>query len=164
MNKTAIFVLIVLIWFSPCLADEKIFTWTDENGVKRFGDRPPDDIKHYDTIKIPQDKSGYVKPAEGSRPEYDQMIENIRQEKQLTEEERIKAEADRAAKEKLDAETRKKERIEAELKSLQEQVDNLKKRPIGRAFSLNVKNARIGEIEKQINLLKNSPDEYFRNR
>jgi glutamyl-tRNA reductase len=92
------------------------------------------------------------------------MIENIRQEKQLTEQERIQAGADRAAEEKRGEDARKKERIEAERRQLQEKIDDLKKRPTSRAYSQNLKNARIGEIEKQLDKLKNSPDEYFKNR
>lgn len=164
MKKAVIYVFIVMLWVCPCLADENIYTWIDNNGVKRFSDRQPDDVKHYDIIRISPDKSEFGAPAGGSRPEYDQMIENIRQDKQLTEQERTQAGADRAAEEKRDEDARKKDRIEAEQKQLQEKIDDLKKRPTGRAYSQSLKNARIEEIEKQIDKLKNSPDEYFQGK
>jgi len=164
MKRAAIYVFIVILWVCPCLADENIYTWIDKNGVKRFSDRQPDDVKHYDTIRISPDQSEFGAPAGESRPEYDQMIENIRQEKQLTEQERIQAGADRVSEEKRGEEARKKERIEAERRQLQEKIDDLKKRPTGRAYSQSLKNARIGEIEKQLDKLKNAPDEYFKNR
>lgn len=164
MKRSAVFVFIIMFWVYPCFADENIYTWTDKNGVKRFSDRQPDEVKHYDTIRISPDQSKFGAPAEESRPEYDQMIENIRQEKQLTEQERIQAEADRVSEEKSNADTRKKERIEAERKQLQEKIDDLKKRPTGRAYSQSLKNARIEEIEKQLDKLKKSPDEYFQNK
>lgn len=164
MKRAAIYVFVVIFWVCPCLADENIYTWTDKNGVKRFSDRQPDDVKNYDTRRISPDQSEFGAPAGDSRPEYDQMIENIRQEKQLTEQERIQAGADRVSEEKRKADVRKKERIETERKQLQEKMDDLKKRPTGRTYSQSLKNARIEEIEKQLDKLKNSPDEYFQNR
>lgn len=164
MKRAAISVFLVMLWVCPGHAGENIYTWTDKNGVKRFSDRQPDDVKHYDTTRIPPNKSKYGDPAGGSSPEYDQMIESLKQEKQQTELERIQAEADREAKEKLDADDRMKGRIEAEQRQLQEKIDDFKKRPISRAYSLSMKNARIGETEKQLDKLKNSPDEYFQNR
>lgn len=158
MKRAAVSVFVVMLWVCPCLADENIYTWTDKNGVKRFSDRQPEDVKHYDTIRIPPDQSEYGAPAGGSRPEYDQMIESIRQKKQQTEQERIQTEADRAAEEKRNADARKKERIEAERRQLQEKIDDIKKRPTGRTYSQSLKNAQIGEIEKQLDKLKNSPD------
>ena len=158
MKRSAVFVFVIMLWGCPCLADENIYTWIDNNGVKRFSDRQPDDVKHYDTIRISPGQSEYGTPAGGSRPEYDQMIESIRQEKQQTEQERIQVGADRAAEEKRDEDARKKDRVEAERRQLQEKIDDLKKRPAGRAYSQSLKNARIEEIEKQLDKLKNSPD------
>jgi len=164
MKKAVIYLSVIILWSCPCLADENIYTWTDKNGVKRFSDRQPDDVKHYDTIRIAPDQSEFGTVAGDSRPEYDQMIENIRQEKQLTEQERIQAGADRVAEEKRSSYAHKKERIEAEQKRLQEKIDGLKKRLTGRAYSQSLKNAQIGEIEKQIDKLNNSPDEYFQGK
>jgi hypothetical protein len=163
MKKAAISVLVVILWICPCFAGENIYTWTDKNGVKRFSDQPPPDAE-YETITIPPDRPEGGVVSGGTRPNYEHMIESIRQEKLQTEQKRVQAEADCADKEKLDAEIRKKELIEAERKSLQKKIDDAKRRPTGRAFSQNVKNARIGEIEKQLERLKNSPDEYFQNR
>ena len=164
MKRSAIYVFVVIFWVCPCLADENIYTWTDKNGVKRFSDRQPEDVKHYDTIKISPGQSEFGAPDGDSRSEYDQMIENIRQEKQLTDQERIQAGADRVSEEKRNADTRKKERIDDERRQLQEKIDDLKKRPIGRAYSQSLKNARIEEIERQLDKLKNSPDEYFQGK
>ena len=164
MKRAAISVFVVMFWVCPCLAGENIYTWTDNNGVKRFSDRQPDGVKHYDTIRISPDQSKYGASDGGSRSEYDQMIEKVRQEQQQTEQERIQAGADRATEEKRDEDAHKKERIEAERRQLQEKIDDLKKRPTGRAYSQSLKNARIEEIEKQLDKLKNSPDEYFQGK
>ena len=164
MKKTVIYVLISVLWVSPCLADVAIYTWTDKNGIKRYSDRPPEDVKHYETIVVPPEDSESAEPSIENRPEYDQMIDAIRLEKRKTDQERIKSEADRVAKGKLDEETRKKERVEAELKQLQQKIDEAKKRPVGRGYGQSQKNARIGEIEKQIDKLKNSPAEYFQGK
>jgi hypothetical protein len=164
MKRSAVFVFVIILWGCPCLAGENIYTWTDKNGVKRFSDRQPEDVKHYDTIRISPDHPEFGAPAGDIRPEYDQMIESIRQEKQQTDKARIQAEADRAAEEKRNADAREKERIEAERRQLQEKIDDLKKRPTGRTYSQSLKNARIEEIEKQLDRLKTSPDEYFQNR
>ncbi|MBU2620908.1 MAG: DUF4124 domain-containing protein [Proteobacteria bacterium] len=164
MKRAAVSVFVIMLWVCPCLADENIYTWTDNDGVKRFSDRQPEDVKHYDTIKISPEQSEYKETAGGSRTEYDHMIESIRQEKQQTEQERIQGEADRTAEEKRNVETRKNERIEAERRQLQEKIDDLKKRPTSRAYSQSLKNARIEEIEKQLDKLKNSPDEYLQKR
>lgn len=163
MKKAAISLLVVMLSVCPSLAAEKIYTWTDKNGVKRFSDQPPVGTE-YEILTIAPDNPEVGGVRGSSRPDYDHMMESIRQEKLQNEQERARAEADRADEKKANAETLKKERIEAERKSLQEKIDDLKKRPTGRAFSQNVKNARIGEIEKQIDKLKNSPDEYFQGK
>ena len=164
MKRSAVFLFVIILWGCLCLADENIYTWTDKNGVKRFSDRQPEDVKHYDAIRVSPGQSEFGAPAGDSRSEYDQMIESVRQEQQQTEQERIQAGADRATEEKRDEDAHKKERIEAERRQLQEKIDDLKKRTPGRAYGQSLKNARIEEIEKQIDKLKNSPDEYFKNR
>jgi len=162
MQKAAISLIIIALWFYPCLAAENIYNWTDENGIKRFSDQPPPrSVKQYKTIEVPPDQSTEQEPGVGSRPGYDSMVEKIRSE---TEQGGIQGEASGAAEEKRNPESNINERVEAERRRLNEKIDAINKRPLSRTYNHSFKQARIDEIQKQLDKLNKSPDEYFQNQ
>jgi hypothetical protein len=164
MKKAGIYTFLFMLFSMPCLAGETIYTWRDNNGVKRFSDYPPEHVKYYDTIAVPPEDSESPGYEEGSRHEYDQMIEKIRREKRQDEMGRIQAEKDRADNEKKKKEENFKNRVEAEIKDLEGKIVEINKKPVSRSYSLSRKNAQIAEIERQLEKLKNTPEEYFKSR
>jgi hypothetical protein len=162
MKKTAISILIIVLWICPGLAGDNIYIWTDKNGVRRFSDQPPPrDVKHYGTIEVrpsEQEESGE------SRPGYGGSAENVKSEAEQRGQESVNNENSGAAEEKREAESDMKARIEAERQRLNEKIDAINKRPLSRTYNHSFKQARIDEIQKELDRLKNSPEEYFKNQ
>ena len=165
MQKAAISVLVIVLWVCPGLAAENIYNWTDENGIRRFSDQPPPrNVKQYKTIQVPPDQSYEQEKAADKLQGYDSTVERDKGETRQGEQESIQGETSRAAEEKQKAESGMKARVEAERQRLNEKIDAINKRPLSRTYDNSFKNARIDEIQKQLDNLNNSPDEYFQNR
>ncbi|MFO7665935.1 MAG: DUF4124 domain-containing protein [Desulfobacterales bacterium] len=165
MKKTTISVLFILLWVCPVLAGENIYNWTDKNGIKRFSDQPPpQNVKQYKTIHVPPDQSSKQEPGADNRQGYDSMVENVKVETLQREQERVKEEASRAAEEKRKAESVMKAKIEAERQRLNERIDAINKRPMSRTYDQSFKQARINEIQRLLDKLNSSPDEYFQSQ
>jgi hypothetical protein len=165
MQKVAISVLVIVLWVCPGLAAENIYNWTDKNGIRRFSDQPPPrNVKQYKTIQVPPDQSSEQEPAVDKRPGYDSMVENVKGETRQGEQESIQGEASRTAEEKRNAESSMKARVEAERQRLNEKIEAINKRPLSRTYDHSFKQARIDEIQKELDKLNNSPEEYFQNR
>jgi hypothetical protein len=47
---------------------------------------------------------------------------------------------------------------------LNEKIDALNRRPLSRSYDLSYKQARINEIQKQLDKLNSSPEEYFQSK
>ena len=157
--------LFILLWVCPVLAAENIYNWTDKNGIKRFSDQPPpQNVKQYKTIQVPPDQSSKQETGVDNRPGYDSMVENVKGEMRQSEQEMVQEEASRAAEEKRKAESVMKARVEAERQRLNEKIDAINKRPLSRTYDQSFKQARINEIQKQLDKLNNSPDEYFQSK
>lgn len=164
MQKAAISALFIVLWVCPILAAD-IYNWTDKNGIKRFTDQPPPpNVKQYKTIQVPPDKSSGQETGVDNRTGYDSMVENVKGETFQREQEKLQEEASRAAEEKRKAESVMKARIEAERQRLNEKIDAVNKRTLSRTYDQTFKQARINEIQKQIDKLNNSPEEYFQNQ
>jgi len=165
MQKAAISVLLIMLWVYPGLATENIYNWTDKNGIKRFSDQPPPpNVKQYSTIQIPLEQSSGQAPGADNRSGYDSMVEKAKGETWQHEQESIQREASKAAEEKRKAESGMKARIEAERQRLNEKIDAINKRPLSRTYDQSFKQARINEIQKQLDKINNSPDEYFQSQ
>ena len=165
MQRAAVSALVILLWICPALAAENIYNWTDKDGVRRFSDQPPPrNVKQYKTIQIQPEESSEKEPAAGSRPGYESMVEKVKGEIRQSEQESVQGEVSRSAEEKQKAESDMKARIEAERQRLNEKIDAINKRPLSRTYDHSFKNARINEIQKELDKLNNSPDEYFQSQ
>ncbi len=144
---TMVFVALLLI-VSPVAADT-IYIWTDENGVKRFSNQLPEGVEDYET-----EQGASLDGEGGERPEFDRMIEEVKQQNRQSDIEREeeaarrKAEAERKAKEEKEA------RIAAERARLQEQIDALNNRALSPTFTQGMRDHQIRQIQEQIDALK----------
>lgn len=162
MKKTAAAVIVTALWVGTCLAGGNIYNWTDKNGVRRFSDQPPPrDVKHYGTIETRP--SEQEEPAE-SKPGYGGSADNVKSEAEQRGQESVNTENSGAAEEKRETESDMKARIEAERQRLNEKIDAINRRPLSRTYNHSFKQARIDEIQKELDRLKNSPEEYFKNQ
>lgn len=143
------FVLFAFLLGVPAIPAELIYTWTDESGVQRFSDQPPEDKADFDTIPAaPPSREN------GTRQEYLRMMEQVEQERHRREREaRREAEA-RAQEEKQRAEAERRARIDAERRRLQDQIDELNNRAMSPYFTQGMRDAQIEEIQEKIDALE----------
>ncbi|MFH2045058.1 MAG: DUF4124 domain-containing protein [Pseudomonadota bacterium] len=119
---TIIFVLIILCVYQV-FADENVYSWTDDKGVKHFGNQKPHDGIKYDKTKaIPSSPE-----SEKIRPGYTALVEDaknqVRQHKLEIEQKKIR----RVEEEKQKDE---KEKLEKKIAELSEKIKEIENRPI----------------------------------
>ncbi|MBU1052538.1 MAG: DUF4124 domain-containing protein [Proteobacteria bacterium] len=119
---TIIFVLIILCVY-PVFADENVYSWTDDKGVKHFGNQKPHDGIKYDKTKAIKSST----ESERIRPGYTALVEDaknlVRQHKLEVDQEKIR----RAEEEKQKAE---KEKLEKKIAELSDKIKEIENRPV----------------------------------
>lgn len=148
MNKIIALLIALNMLTAPAIADT-IYMWTDENGVKRFSDQPPEGVETYETEEsVPSTGDGET------RDDFERMVEEVKRENRQAdirrekEAARQKAEEARKAKEKRDA------RIQAERDRLQEKIDELNNRALSPTFTQGMRDHQIQKIREQIDALE----------
>jgi hypothetical protein len=147
----------ILLWTPASNAD--IYTWTDENGVKHFGNQPPDNAAD---AKVVFEEEPYNEAADKQRTskQNEEITELIRE---LDEEE--KQQAAEARKKATEAEKSRKptreERIADEQGRLEAIIADLVEKPLEFYGSERNKRARIGYYRYRLETLLSDPDKYF---
>ncbi len=148
--------------FVPILNAGSIYTWTDENGVKRYSNEaPPDDSKDLKVIKeIPHTQ------ADDDRSR--QNVEKLEQVLEAQEAEKKAAEIEKEQKnKKIDAGKKKtakstlNKKVLLEKERLQNEIRRIEQLAIGGPYSLAMKKSKIKEYQDKLALLESSPEEYF---
>lgn len=152
-----IFLIGILLWVQALNAD--IYSWTDENGVKHFGNQPPDNATD---AKMVFKEEPYNAEADRQRTakENRELTETIRN---LEEEEQRQAAEDRkrAAEAEQNKEPTRNERIEAEKERLETKIAELEAKPLKYFGSEKIKLGRIGYYRNRLKTLNTDPDKYF---
>ena len=152
-----IFLMGILLWVPASNAD--IYTWTDENGVKHFGNQPPENATD---AKVVFEEEPYDAAADQQRTDT--------QNKELTEllrdlEEQERQQAAEARRKAAEAEQNRKptqqERVEAERQRLEEKIAELEEKPLEYFGSQKNKRVRIGYYRYRLEELTSNPDKYF---
>lgn len=152
----------LVLLFVPDLNAGSIYTWTDENGVKRYSNAAPgEDAKDVEVIKeIPHTQADNEKSGQNAK-KLEQVLEELEAENKAAEIEReqknkkIEAEKKKTALDKLN----KKVLIEKE--RLQNEIRRIEQLAIGGPYSLAMKKTKITEYQDKLDLLERSPEEYF---
>ena len=149
--------LLSLMFISPLHAD--IYSWTDNNGVKHFSNKPPP--KNTNSVVEVKREHVYNEAAdeqrwELERVEWDALLQKLKSNEDQ-EEEVIEADAEK----KGDAKSIK-EKIERERYLLQAEIARLEKMPAS-SFSgqLDGKRASISYYRARIQMLEGDPKRYF---
>jgi hypothetical protein len=141
--------LICFLLIVPALPADSIYTWTDENGVKRFSNKKPDHITDFEVIPaVPAGED------DGKREAYLRMMEQVERERRQRELEVQREAAARAEEEKQKAQAERQAHIDAERNRLQRQIDDLNNRALSIYFTQGMRDAQIEEIQKQIDALE----------
>lgn len=154
---TIIFLLGILVWVPASNAD--VYSWTDENGVKHFGNQPPDNASDVKMIfkEEPYDAAADQQRTEAQNQELTELIRDLEEEEQ-----RQAAEArKRAAEAARNRQPTQEERIEAERQRLEAKIAELEEKPLDFFGSQKNKRVRIGYYRYRLEALNSDPDKYF---
>jgi hypothetical protein len=147
----------ILLWVPASYAD--VYTWTDENGVKNFGNQPPENAANVKLIfkEKPHDAAADQQRAETDNKEVTELI------RELEEDEERQAAEDRrkAAQAEANREPTREERIELEKKRLDAKIADLEEKPLDYFGSQKNKRVRIGYYRYRMETLMRDPDKYF---
>ena len=147
----------ILLWVPASNAD--IYTWTDENGVKHFGNQPPDNAANATVVfqEEPHDEAADQKRTATQNEELTELIRELDEE-----EEQQAAEArKKAAQAEQNREMTQDERIALEKRRLEEKIADLVEQPLEFYGSERNKRARIGYYRYRLETLMSDPDKYF---
>jgi chromosome segregation ATPase len=162
----------LFLLFVPDLNAGSIYSWTDENGVKRYSDvAPGEDAKDVEVIKeIPHTESDNETSVQNAK-RLEQAIEGQEAENKAAEIEKerknkqIEAEKKKTALDKLNKKILlEKERLENEIRRIEKLPTGFRRvkgKPISNPFSLAMKKSKIKEYQDKLDLLERSPEEYF---
>lgn len=148
MKKIAALVIVACMLAAPAIADT-IYIWTDEKGVKRFSNQPPEGVENFETVEGTRSK-----PEEQTRPGLEKLVEEVKRENQETERQREQEEALRKAEEKRKAAEEKNTRVQTERAQLQKQIDELNNRALSPTFTQGMRDNQIRMIQEKMDALK----------
>ena len=154
---TIFLVVGILVWVPASNAD--VYSWTDENGVKHFGNQPPDNAADVKMIfkEKPHDEAADQKRTEAQNRELTELIRELEEEEQ-----RQAAEArKRAAEAERNRKPTQEERIAAERERLEAKIADLVEKPLDYFGSQRNKRVRIGYYRYRLETLNSDPDKYF---
>ena len=156
---TLIFLIGILVWVPASTAD--VYSWTDENGVKHFGNQPPDNAADVKMIfkEEPYDAAADEQRTDTQNRDLTELIRDLEEEEQQQAAEKRK----KAAEAEQSGEPTQQERVEAERERLQAKIDDLVERPLEYFGSERNKRTRIGYYRYRLEALNSDPDKYFKN-
>ena len=156
---TLILLIGILLWVPTANAD--IYSWTDEKGVKHFGNQPPENATDVKIVfkEKPHDEAADRQRTEAENKELTDLIRDLEEEEQREAAEQRK----KAAEAKKNKEPSQMERVEAERARLQAKIDDLVERPLDYFGSERNKRARIGYYRYRLEALNTDPEKYFKN-
>jgi len=164
MKRPALFLFhsTVFIFFLSFQAHAgKIYSWTDENGVKQYSNTRPGEGAG--DIDVMDETPGDPRHSDKNR-ERQKLINNLKSHNEAADEERKAEEEERDAKKAEEKEQARKEiapKVEAEKNRLLEEIKMYENRAVGPTFSLALKNSLIKKLKDKLALLEASPEKYF---
>jgi Skp family chaperone for outer membrane proteins len=153
------FLIGILLWVPTSNAD--IYSWTDENGVKHFGNQPPENAANVKMVfkEVPHDEAADQKNTEAQNRELTELIRDLEEEEQREAAEKRK----KSAKAEQNREPSQQERAAAERERLEAKIAELVEQPLEYFGSERNKRARIGYYRYRLEALNTDPNKYFSN-
>jgi Skp family chaperone for outer membrane proteins len=153
-----LFLIGILLWVPASNAD--VYSWIDENGVKNFGNQPPQNATDVRVIfkEKPYDAAADQQRHDTENKEVTELI------KELEEDEARQAAEDRrkAAETERDREPTQQERVQAEKERLEAKIAELEEQPLEYFGSQKNKRVRLGYYRYRLETLTQDPDKYFK--
>jgi Skp family chaperone for outer membrane proteins len=151
------FLIGILLWVPASNAD--IYSWTDENGIKHFGNQPPENAANLKMVfkEEPHDAAADQQRTETENRELTNLIRDLEEEEQRqAAEDRKKAAAAEQNREPTQAEN-----VAAERERLETKIAELEEKPLEYFGSQKNKRVRIGYYRYRLESLDSDPDKYF---
>jgi hypothetical protein len=151
------FVLGILL-VVPALSED-VYTWTDEKGVKHYGNQPPDDASDVQVVfkEESHDAVADQKRTEAENEEAAKLIKDLEREDAQEEAEarqkKIEAEQNR--------EPTQEERVADEKRRLEKKIADLEAKPLDFFGSQKNKRVRVGYYRYRLETLMSDPEKYF---
>jgi hypothetical protein len=151
------FLIGILLWVPASNAD--IYSWTDENGVKSFGNEPPENAANIKIIfkEEPHDAAADQQRTDTENRELTELIKGLEEEEQRQAAEDRKKAAEAAQNRKPTQE----EKVAAERERLETKIAELEEKPLEYFGSQKNKRVRIGYYRYRLESLNTDPDKYF---
>jgi hypothetical protein len=154
----SLFLLIgILLWVPASNAD--IYSWTDENGVKHFGNQPPENAANLKMVfkEEPHDAAADQQRTETQNKQLTDLIRDLEEEeqRQAAEDRKKAAEAERNRK------PTQEEKVAAERERLETKIAELEEKPLEYFGSQKNKRVRIGYYRYRLETLNEDPEKYF---
>lgn len=150
--------LIAICFAAQGICGDKIYTWTDENGIKQYSDQPPENIDDYDTFepRTSQGEPSGNQPGNEVRSTYKKMIQEVERENLQADQQKAEEARQKKLREKERADAARKEKIQAERDLLQKQIDALNARALSPTFTQGMRDNLIKKLKEQMDALESS--------
>lgn len=147
----------LLLWVAAANAD--VYSWTDENGVKAYGNWPPDNATNVKLVfkEAPHDANADQQRTETENKDVTDLIRELDQE----ETQQKAQERNRAAEAAQNQQPTQQERVAAEKERLEAKIAELEEKPLSYFGSQKNKRVRIGYYRYRLETLMQNPDKYF---
>lgn len=159
MKTIHLLIVLVITILGISVVNADVYTWVDENGVRHYGDSPPEEAEDAKVV-FPEYK--YDEAADISRGQQDQqklksLIKSIEADNAREQE----AARKRALEAQRNKEPTREEMIATEKARLEEKIAFLEEQPLDYFGSQRNKIVRIGFYRYQIEDLMKDPEKYF---
>lgn len=162
MKIVTILYLSTLILLVTVNLQADIYMWTDQDGVKRYSDTPPDETAEKVTVsqevvsKPVEEKTADMEDAELKR-----AVQELEPATKAAETESKPEQQQVRAEKKTAAPTDLERRIQAEKERLQSEIDRIEQLAVGPSLSIALKQAMLKEYKDKLEALEKSPETYF---
>jgi len=152
-----LFLIGILLWVPASNAD--IYSWTDEKGIKHFGNQPPENAVDLKVVfkEKPYDAAADQKRHDTQNKELTELVKELEEDegRQAAEERRKAQKAERNRK------PTQQERVQAEKERLEVKIADLEEKPLDYFGSQKNKRVRLGYYRYRLETLMQDPDKYF---
>jgi hypothetical protein len=163
MKLLNILIFSILTLICATILNAKIYTWTDEKGVKHYSDHPPENEENYEVQREPPTYQP-VEEADNVRTEAEQeQIQDFIKEVDEIYEEQQQEEKLKAEEAEINRPPTQEDKIAAEKEKLEKKIAYLKDQPLSYFGSNRLRRRHIGFYRDRLKTLQQDPDEYFKN-
>jgi len=159
MKSLSILIILMLTILGISVVMAEVYTWVDENGVRHYGDSPPEEAEDA-RVMFPEYQ--YDEAADKNRGRQDkQQLKSLIKDIEADNAEEQAAARKKAQQAQQNKKPTRQELIAAEKARLEEKIAFLEEQPLEYFGSQRNKIVRIGYYRYQMEDLMQDPDKYF---